>query len=531
MASQLSQHNWDLVVRAQKSMGLINGTPTYMPIEGFVVPDVLVRTYHYSPDGRLFAYSLPTVVQIFLAEGAQLLQELSVPNIIELKFSPRGTYLSTWERPVKLEDGAQHKNIRYTMSKSHAICLVAQEIQVYCPAEWRKGIVDKLRVEGASVISLSPGLNPFIAVFVAEKKGAPAVVKIYGLSTLSGAPTCSKTFYKADRVQIKWNDLGTQALVLTQTEVDNSNMSYYGETGMYLLAREVISTAASPWTRRDQSMTSRGAQTQKNLALSMDMYLLKLHSLINVCGCFTILDPLLITSSLSIRKDEDLYHRRTKHLLLLMVALRQVPFDSYPVSSSSCGQRDQDVALQWWTYALEELYQASWRPTPLDQAPPFGSTIPAALQPSIAIFKHEDEGGAPRMPTGSSTTPPRGYNCSLNPPSSMGHADGARPSNENGHYQNGNRRRRHVSGATSYQVSGPGPYRDKSSAGNGTVPFLNVEPCCCGYALRSSHEMSPSAGSFILSQLMTTSSRRSPAAATCSTNFATAFATCVWTYS
>jgi len=30
--------------------------------------------------------------------------------------------------------------------------------------------VDKLRVEGASMISVSPGLNPSIAVFVAEKK-------------------------------------------------------------------------------------------------------------------------------------------------------------------------------------------------------------------------------------------------------------------------------------------------------------------------------------------------------------------------
>ncbi|KAG1719591.1 uncharacterized protein EDB91DRAFT_1288264 [Suillus paluster] len=114
---------------------------------------------------------------IFLAEGAQLLQELSVPNIVELKFSPRGTYLSTWERPVKLE-GAQHKNLcvfyastgeelisftqksqenwdlQYTISESHAIRLVAQEIQVYRPAEWGKGIADRLRVEGASMVSL-----------------------------------------------------------------------------------------------------------------------------------------------------------------------------------------------------------------------------------------------------------------------------------------------------------------------------------------------------------------------------------------
>ena len=53
--------------------------------------------------------------------------------------------------------------------------------------------------------------------------------------SLNSPPTCQKTFYKADRAQITWNTLGTQVLLLTQTEVDNSNKSYYGETGMYLL--------------------------------------------------------------------------------------------------------------------------------------------------------------------------------------------------------------------------------------------------------------------------------------------------------
>src|SRR5882762_1254677 len=67
-------------------------------------------------------------------------------------------------------------------------------------------------------------------------QGAPASIKIYGLSTLGSPPTCQKSFFKADRSQIKWNTLGTQVLLLTQTEIDNSNKSYYGETGMYLLS-------------------------------------------------------------------------------------------------------------------------------------------------------------------------------------------------------------------------------------------------------------------------------------------------------
>lgn len=133
-------------------------------------------------------------MRIFQAEGAQLLQDLPIPNVVDVKFSPRGTYISTWERPVKLEDGSQHKNLRvfssstgeeliaftqktqdgwdlqYTVSESHAIRLVGSEIQVFRPAEWSKGIVDKLKVEGATSVSLSPGLNPSVAVFVAEKK-------------------------------------------------------------------------------------------------------------------------------------------------------------------------------------------------------------------------------------------------------------------------------------------------------------------------------------------------------------------------
>ena len=111
--------------------------------------------------------------------------------------SPR---MRTHSPQVKLEDGSQHKNHRifsvstgeeltsfsqraqegwdmqYTISESHAIRLVGPEIQVFRPSEWSKGIVDKLRVEGATSVSLSPGLNPSVAVFIAEKKVRGTIV-------------------------------------------------------------------------------------------------------------------------------------------------------------------------------------------------------------------------------------------------------------------------------------------------------------------------------------------------------------------
>lgn len=50
------------------------------------------------------------------------------------------------------------------------------------------------------------------------------------------SPVSQKTFFKGDKVQFKWNKLGTSVIILAQTEVDKSNKSYYGETNMYILS-------------------------------------------------------------------------------------------------------------------------------------------------------------------------------------------------------------------------------------------------------------------------------------------------------
>jgi len=54
------QTDFGLAVRAQRSVGLVGGSPTYDPIEAFQAPDTTARTYQYSPDGRLFALAVPS---------------------------------------------------------------------------------------------------------------------------------------------------------------------------------------------------------------------------------------------------------------------------------------------------------------------------------------------------------------------------------------------------------------------------------------------------------------------------------------
>ncbi|KAL0947755.1 hypothetical protein HGRIS_013833 [Hohenbuehelia grisea] len=527
MASQLSQQ---IAFRAQKSLGLVGGTPDYKPLAAFAAPDVPARTFHYSADGRLYAYALPTLVRIFQAENAKLLLELPLPNIIELQFSPRGTYLSTWERPVKYEDGTQHKNLRvfsastgeelisftqksqdgwdlqYTISESHAIRLVGPEVQVFRPAEWSKGIVDKLKVEGATSVTLSPGLNPSIAVFVAEKKGAPASIKVYGLLTLSAPPTCQKTFFKADRAQIKWNNLGTQVLILTQTEVDNSNKSYYGETGLYLLSSagnfdcRVTLDKEGPihdfsWSpnskefgvvygympakvtlfdQRVRSVHDFGSAPYNFISFNPHARLVALAGFGNLAGKIDIFDRRSLTKVCTIDAPN------TSHC-------EWSPDGRFLLTATLSPRLRVDNGIKVWHCSgplvhfqlIDELYQTSWRPTLVDAVPPFPPNMPPAPEPSESaklaaatvkatptkppgayrppgarglatpsIFKREDEGGAPHSGT---STPSRGYNRSPVP----GAAQNGYVA-QNGHGHGG---RRHVPGAA--QAPSPGPDGEK----------------------------------------------------------------------
>lgn len=62
------------------------------------------------------------------------------------------------------------RDLQYTSNESHAVRTVGPDIQVFDPSDWIKGVIDKLKVEGLSSVSLSPGKNPSIAVFVGERK-------------------------------------------------------------------------------------------------------------------------------------------------------------------------------------------------------------------------------------------------------------------------------------------------------------------------------------------------------------------------
>ena len=217
------------------------------------------------------------------ATNGQVLSILPADNVYELGFSPKGTYIITWQRPSKDEAGDAVKNLKvwnllgsqlsgidedkhlvgkfvqknqtgwnlqYTFDEKFCARVVTNEVQIYESHDLTK-VWNKLRVEGVSDFAVSPGENHSIAVFVPERKvkylhpslkrsltvlqGNPASVRVYNVPKFD-APASQKNFFKGDKVQLKWNDNGTSLIVLAQTEVDKTNKSYYGETTMYLLS-------------------------------------------------------------------------------------------------------------------------------------------------------------------------------------------------------------------------------------------------------------------------------------------------------
>lgn len=473
--------------RAQKSLGLVGGAPDYKVLEGYPPPEATARTYKYTSDGKLFAVALPSCVRISNASDLTTLCEIPVLNAVEIGLSPKGTYLSTWERYVKpTDETTQHKNhrvwrvatgeevisfvqksldnwdLQYTPTEEKAVRLVNSEVQVHLPSDWGKGIVDRLRLDGLSAIAPGPGQYPALAVFVAERKGAPASVKVYNLAALSASPTCSKTFFKADKCSIKWNNLGTQVLVLTSTDVDKSNKNYYGETNLYLLSAagnfdcRVTLDKEGPihdfnWSpnskefgviygfmpaktvlfdQRVKIIHDFGIHPRNFIAFNPQGRLLALGGFGNLAGKVDIFDRRSLTKVCEIDAPNTSWCEWS-------------PDGRFLLTATLSPRLRVDNGIKLWhctgtlvhVHMVEELYQASWRPAPAETATPFGNTLPPAPKPAASveayqagkptptkpagayrppgargtstpsIFKREDEGGTPR--TDSPSTPSR----------------------------------------------------------------------------------------------------------------------------
>ena len=187
--------------RTQKAIGVFDAAPVYEALPGFVKPEGNLRCCVYSPCGRYFAYASNEGVTIVDASVGHVLTSLPpIANVFEISFSPKGSFLSTFERPSKDENGDAAKNLKiwrtiedvaddaekqpigkfvqkqqsgwnlqYTADERFCARIVTNEVQFY-ESNNLGTVWNKLRVEGVTDFAIAPGLNQNVAVFVPERK-------------------------------------------------------------------------------------------------------------------------------------------------------------------------------------------------------------------------------------------------------------------------------------------------------------------------------------------------------------------------
>ncbi|KAJ1730039.1 hypothetical protein LPJ61_003229 [Coemansia biformis] len=244
--------------RAQKEMGVCSGPPASAALEVANRPVDVVKALKYSGNGRYLAWAVADAVQVVDAQTLAAVTTIGCPGALDVRFSPKGTYLVTWERYLAREGVEPAQNLRvweaatgelmggfvqksfsatalqWTDDESYCAKLFAGEVRFFRPAALAKAAL-VLRMDGVSSFSVSPGLAPSVAVFVPERGSKPGLARMYPVGSF-GRAVANKTFFKADKVEFYWHRLGTSLLVLTQTDVDNTGRSYYGESSLYFMA-------------------------------------------------------------------------------------------------------------------------------------------------------------------------------------------------------------------------------------------------------------------------------------------------------
>lgn len=226
----------------------------------------LCRAIVYSPNGRFLAWANGSTVQICTVSNWKIVHKLPRPKAFYLKFSPRSTYLMTWEiytenpkdevkeKPnLFLYDVASGKELFSVIQKRHAdwemhwaadeslfALMVGGEVLFYeVKADSAFPLKPAKRLGGArnGGVSVSPGPSPpFVAFYVPGTKGAPSMCRLFRYPNLeANQPIASKSFFQADKVEMLWNQKGTGLLLLTSTDVDSTGVSYYGKQALHFM--------------------------------------------------------------------------------------------------------------------------------------------------------------------------------------------------------------------------------------------------------------------------------------------------------
>ena len=274
-----------ILVRARDGLRVYLGPPSVTPESGEVEIVVdesssftgltgLRLSPLYSPDGSVVCIVREAGLPLCLHESVSghKVGEISCLDAQSVDFSPRGTFLVTWSRAVKgtaeeasegnfrvwrVSDGSllvaysqktqKRDALQWTLDEQLCLRCVTNEINVMTGNDLRP--LAKIHHKGVTQFRVSPTLSSApgccnVAVFTPEGGGKPARASLYhypgiGATEVQG-PGATRTMFSASEASMLWNSQGTSVLVHTHSDLDTTNTSYYGMTGLYVLTTPAL---------------------------------------------------------------------------------------------------------------------------------------------------------------------------------------------------------------------------------------------------------------------------------------------------
>ncbi|XP_008424974.1 eukaryotic translation initiation factor 2A [Poecilia reticulata] len=251
-----------LAVCGSDGTSLLCGPPRCEQYSSFQRDSRPARYLTFSKDGTLVGWCNGHSVSVVKCADGSVVSTFDLPKTALLEFSPLNNILVTWQPYTKTQDSPQgDANLQLWELPSGRLvkALYQKKVDSWCP-KWTEdekvcvrsvnnelhffenndfnSIANKLHMQKVSDFAVSSGPQPCkVAIYVPGSKGAPSFVRLYQYPVLGGpgAALANKSFFKADKVAMQWNQKASAVLVTASTEVDKSGASYYGEQTLHYL--------------------------------------------------------------------------------------------------------------------------------------------------------------------------------------------------------------------------------------------------------------------------------------------------------
>eukprot|EP00636_Phaeomonas_parva_P014665 CAMPEP_0118861650 /NCGR_PEP_ID=MMETSP1163-20130328/7113_1 /TAXON_ID=124430 /ORGANISM="Phaeomonas parva, Strain CCMP2877" /LENGTH=651 /DNA_ID=CAMNT_0006795481 /DNA_START=50 /DNA_END=2005 /DNA_ORIENTATION=+ len=241
-----------------------------------------VGILHVADDGSMLACADAEDVWVrrTSGDGPDEVFRAANPRTMALAFSSKCTYLLAWQRwdqadtaagagagggnlkVFRVADGAVVGSymlrkrvaeawpaIQWSADEAFCTRMVTNEVRIETglfDGGQRPEPITRIRLERVQGFALSPGAGyPLrVATYTPQAKGGspPPRVAIWHWTPSEGAeaadpmPVATKTLTRAEEVELDWSPTGSGVLIRTSSAVDHSGDSYYGGTGLFLMA-------------------------------------------------------------------------------------------------------------------------------------------------------------------------------------------------------------------------------------------------------------------------------------------------------